>query len=315
MFTRLLPAAVFSHRCPSLTVAVTAATRYRALAATPSSSGSSGLACDHHQQQQQQVSVVSLPLSGGFYLLNPDGDLQATQETFQGWLQQQLGQQGVAGSRPSPTQLSAALRQHQLFLYFGHGGGDQYVPLASLKRLDRCAGSLLMGCSSGRLRQMGLYEPSGAIWGYLLAGCPAAVANLWDVTDRDIDRFAQAVLKQWSGDSEDSSSSSSSSNSSASQRNASSAASSSEASSRSKQHAEHASTARNHNSSSSSKKKSKASAMQQDGSDAVAVYDSGAVSMCGAVAASRQACRLPSLIGAAAVCYGLPAFVSSASLH
>jgi separase len=78
--------------------------------------------------------------------------------------------QGVAGSKPTPAQLSAALRQHQLFLYFGHGGGEQYVPLSSLKWLDRCAGSLLMGCSSGRLRQMGLYEPSGAIWGYLLAG-------------------------------------------------------------------------------------------------------------------------------------------------
>ena len=24
---------------------------------------------------------------------------------------------------------------------------------------------------------------------YLLAGCPALVANLWDVTDRDIDKF------------------------------------------------------------------------------------------------------------------------------
>lgn len=29
------------------------------------------------------------------------------------------------------------------------------------------------------------------------AGCPAAVANLWDVTDRDIDRFSQALLDDW----------------------------------------------------------------------------------------------------------------------
>lgn len=28
-------------------------------------------------------------------------------------------------------------------------------------------------------------------------GCPVAVANLWDVTDRDIDRFSQAVLAKW----------------------------------------------------------------------------------------------------------------------
>jgi separase len=56
-----------------------------------------------------------------------------------------------------------------------------------------------MGCSSGRLRDGGAYEAGGAIWGYLLAGCPAAVANLWDVTDRDIDRFGRAVLEGWLG--------------------------------------------------------------------------------------------------------------------
>ena len=38
-------------------------------------------------------------------------------------------------------------------------------------------------------------------WILLLhSGCPVAVANLWDVTDRDIDRFSQAVLKDWLGD-------------------------------------------------------------------------------------------------------------------
>lgn len=29
------------------------------------------------------------------------------------------------------------------------------------------------------------------------AGCPCVVANLWDVTDKDIDRFCQALLLQW----------------------------------------------------------------------------------------------------------------------
>lgn len=31
----------------------------------------------------------------------------------------------------------------------------------------------------------------------LWAGCPAAVANLWDVTDRDVDRFSRAMLASW----------------------------------------------------------------------------------------------------------------------
>ena len=29
------------------------------------------------------------------------------------------------------------------------------------------------------------------------AGCPVAIANLWDVTDRDIDRFSKEVLSKW----------------------------------------------------------------------------------------------------------------------
>ena len=32
---------------------------------------------------------------------------------------------------------------------------------------------------------------------YLLAGCPALVANLWDVTDRDIDKFSTALIDSW----------------------------------------------------------------------------------------------------------------------
>jgi len=30
-------------------------------------------------------------------------------------------------------------------------------------------------------------------------GCPAVVSNLWDVTDRDIDRFCEALLGTWLG--------------------------------------------------------------------------------------------------------------------
>jgi hypothetical protein len=92
--------------------------------------------------------------------------------------------QGTAGARPDAAALAGQLASHDVYLYFGHGGGEQYVSPALLRRLQRCAGSLLMGCSSGRLRANGEYEAGGAIWSYLIAGCPAAVANLWDVTDR-----------------------------------------------------------------------------------------------------------------------------------
>lgn len=176
--------------------------------------------------------------------------------------------QGTAGSAPEPSAVAAALQGHQLFVYLGHGGGEQYIgaPCPSravsdqnsttctewackrrqarghahsegcslsgcksrlpgtsrlhvmtgccgtmtpaelqlqscscrspvfilsscqdpcrcfsndtagcaarraLARLPRCAAALLMGCSSGRLRDHGAYDPSGTVLAYLLAG-------------------------------------------------------------------------------------------------------------------------------------------------
>lgn len=73
------------------------------------------------------------------------------------------------------------------------------------------------------------------------------MANLWDVTDRDIDRFSQALLTAWIA---------------------------------------------------GAGKGSASSASSSEGSGA---------DMCSAVAAARGACKLPHLVGAAPVCYGIPA--------
>jgi len=41
---------------------------------------------------------------------------------------------------------------------------------------------------------MGDFDRVGTPYNYMIAGCPTLVANLWDVTDRDIDKFSQAVF-------------------------------------------------------------------------------------------------------------------------
>lgn len=74
------------------------------------------------------------------------------------------------------------------------------------------------------------------------------VANLWDVTDRDIDRFSQSLLQTWVGSKE-----------------------------------------------------------EEDSLQGRVCC--GASSVSAAVNASRGACRLSHLIGAAPVCYGLPSSV------
>jgi peptidase C50-like protein len=49
------------------------------------------------------------------------------------------------------------------------------------------------------LSLLGGFEPWGTALFYLAGGAPAVVGNLWDVTDRDIDRFSIAVLQSWAG--------------------------------------------------------------------------------------------------------------------
>ncbi|KAL0042551.1 hypothetical protein WJX79_003322 [Trebouxia sp. C0005] len=124
-------------------------------------------------------------------------DLSTTQATFEETFRQQHTWQGTAGEPMAPGPLAAALQGHDMFLYFGHGSGDQYLSARALRRMPRCASALLMGCSSGSLAKAGQYEPSGPVLAYLMAGCPVAIANLWDVTDRDIDRFSKEVLSKW----------------------------------------------------------------------------------------------------------------------
>lgn len=81
--------------------------------------------------------------------------------------------------------------------YFGHSGGEQYIKTSQIRQLGHCAVSLLLGCSSGSLKGSGEFDPTGNAMNYLLAGCPTLVANLWDVTDRDLDRFSKAVFSLW----------------------------------------------------------------------------------------------------------------------
>ncbi len=54
--------------------------------------------------------------------------------------------------------------------------------------------SLLMGCSSAALKDLGKYEPCGIVQSYLQARCPAVAGNLFDVTDADIDRFFIIII-------------------------------------------------------------------------------------------------------------------------
>lgn len=78
-----------------------------------------------------------------------------------------------------------------------HVTGSQYISSKDIVKLEKCAGTFLMGCSSGSMRLDSCYFPSGMPLNYLQAGSPIVIANLWEVTDKDIDRFGKVMLDAW----------------------------------------------------------------------------------------------------------------------
>ncbi|KAL4883011.1 Separin [Aspergillus karnatakaensis] len=149
------------------------------------------------QFRSQKKTGYGIDRQNGTYILNPTGDLQTTQATFEKDLSSLSGWSGVVNRQPTEEEFEAGLQSKSLFLYFGHGSGAQYIRGRTVKRLDQCAVTFLMGCSSGTLTEAGEYEPYGTPMNYLQAGAPALVATLWDVTDKDIDRFAKSTFEHW----------------------------------------------------------------------------------------------------------------------
>ncbi|KAI1333799.1 peptidase family C50-domain-containing protein [Xylariaceae sp. FL0016] len=140
-----------------------------------------------------------IDINSGTYMLNPSADLVNTQSTFAKPLATLPPAWNAIETRaPSESEFEASLRDRDLLLYFGHGSGAQYIRGRTVRRLDKCrAVAMLMGCSSASLADAGQFLNHGPVWNYMLAGSPAVVGTLWDVTDRDIDRFAGRVFEEW----------------------------------------------------------------------------------------------------------------------
>ncbi|GAA5982183.1 hypothetical protein JCM10908_004771 [Rhodotorula pacifica] len=133
------------------------------------------------------------------YILNPGGDLKNTQQTFEPWLKEQSEKHawsGVVARVPMEEEVRTALTSRELVLYFGHGGAEQYIRSQTVRNAPQCAVTMLWGCSSGMLKEQGVFDPTGTPYHYMVGGCPALVANLWDVTDKDIDKFAWSVFRR-----------------------------------------------------------------------------------------------------------------------
>lgn len=132
-----------------------------------------------------------------YYVLNPDGNLGDTEERFKDWFNSEVEWQGMCGGPPNSDQLQEVVTTKDLYIYVGHGAGARFLDGQKILKQELRAACLLFGCSSAALAVRGELEGSGIILNYLMAGCPFVLGNLWDVTDRDIDRFTKALLESW----------------------------------------------------------------------------------------------------------------------
>ncbi|KAF2158923.1 hypothetical protein M409DRAFT_71401 [Zasmidium cellare ATCC 36951] len=155
-----------------------------------------------------------IPRGSGSYILNPSADLKGTETTLNPALSKLAasrsdGWSSIVGTAPSEEDFRGSLSKSSMLLYFGHGAGSQYISQRAIRRLDKCSEVVwLMGCSSGAVTEYDELEPTAVPLAYLVAGqqdpqqedrskCMAVVSTLWDVTDKDIDRFSLAVGEEW----------------------------------------------------------------------------------------------------------------------
>jgi separase len=153
------------------------------------------------------------------FILDPEQNLSETASKMEPALNSMASAngwewKGCVGEMPTQEFMSDTLTQeHGLLLYCGHGGGEKFFSRSQVEDLINCYSEdeserhrgcsstiVLMGCSSGKLKSVNCpkspsgpdypmhYEPEGIILSYIYAGAPCVVGNLWDVTDRDIDR-------------------------------------------------------------------------------------------------------------------------------
>lgn len=156
----------------------------------------------------------NIDLKNVSYVLDPESNLQKTRSTLEPIFQSIMERHDckwphIVGEIPNPAFFKEnLLRENGLLIYCGHGGGQKFFSKAQIEDLrnssqseNKCNASvILMGCSSGRLTSANVkkevtgesyqyYEAEGLVCSYLMAGSPCVIGNLWDVTDRDIDRY------------------------------------------------------------------------------------------------------------------------------
>ncbi|KAM0679838.1 Separin [Glugoides intestinalis] len=136
--------------------------------------------------------LASLDIKSIFYLLDPADDLKNTRSAISEYFRSKGFENeflnGVIG-RPLIAEEIKETQRSELFMYFGHGTGKKYFDFqATMPKL-----LFLFGCSSCRLVHVKNFKSNGVCLRHLKKK-RGILGNLWDVTDKDLDKFTIAFL-------------------------------------------------------------------------------------------------------------------------
>ncbi|KAM3177902.1 hypothetical protein ACTXT7_003632 [Hymenolepis weldensis] len=149
-------------------------------------------------QSLKKSNVAKFNSDSAFYVVNPEANLPSTEETFQSYFTQHFPKwSGIYGRMPQPKEVVEGFVQKDLFVYLGHGNGSKCLMPTFDEGVNSKAVAFIIGCSSGRPRIEGRHEAYASVFNHLISGAPTAVTLMWDVTDKDIDRFTQSFLDNW----------------------------------------------------------------------------------------------------------------------
>lgn len=133
-------------------------------------------------------------------ILNPNGDLLKTEDrflsAFSNIMSNCINSKLLVNERPTQEDFLKMLQTSNLFIFIGHGGGDQFARNKDITTFPNISPSLLLGCSSAAMKSSGNLEPTGVVYSHLLGGSNMVLGNLWDVTDKDIDKFTMSLLEK-----------------------------------------------------------------------------------------------------------------------
>ena len=158
------------------------------------------------------VDLPALDRNKCWYAIDVENNLPATRETMTDFIskyQSMHSWQGVVGKLPDTEELIQFHSMNDLFVYCGHGSGERlYSKLSSssssssfhAKKENNSSlfpATFLWGCSSVRIHDRGYHESNGALLTLVEKGSPFVVGNLWDVTDRDLDRLSMDCMENY----------------------------------------------------------------------------------------------------------------------